>query len=156
MRTSHLGTCLVLLASLLSASCCGGYAVVRTMLHERAVVGESGELANGGAAVLHYRRLGEPLNACREGAKFVEELWIQVPSTEPAPPYTIGASVPAKYVREQGGDPVKATEVSGTVRVKERTADGVTVRLDVTIRLPSGEAVRLDDDYTFHPATPSR
>jgi hypothetical protein len=156
----------ILLASVLSAGCCGGYAVVRTTVHERAslppggslaVVGASGELANGGAAVLHYRRLGEPLNACSDGAKFIEELWIQVPSTDPAPPYTIGGSgVVAKYLREQGGNPVNATGISGTVRVKDRAADGVAVRLDVTIRLPSGQEVRLDDDYVFHPATPSQ
>jgi hypothetical protein len=148
---------LLLIAGLLSAGCCGGYAVVRTTFHERAEVHAGGELATGGAAVLHYRRLGEPLNACREGAKFIEDLWIQVPSMEPAPPYTIGApGVVAKYVREQGGDPVNAKDISGAVTVKQRTADGVAVRLDVTIRLPSGDAVRLDDDYAFHQASPSQ
>ena len=121
-------------------------------MHDHAEVGAAGELAAGAATVLHYSRLGEPLNACGSGAKFVEDLWIQVPSTQPGSAYAIGAAgVVAAYVRDQDGNPVRATGVSGKIRIKDQTASGLAVVLDVTIRLPSGEAVRLDDEYAFHP-----
>jgi hypothetical protein len=140
-------------ALLLAASgCCGGYAVVSTTVHEHAVVGASGELTAGAATVLHYGRLGEPPNACGSGAKYVEDLWIQVPSTQAGATYVLGTpGVVAAYLRDQDGNPVRATSVSGTLRIKETTTSGLMVVLDLTIRLPSGEAARLDDEYAFHP-----
>lgn len=143
-----------LLAGLLSASaagCCGGYSVVQTTVHDHAELRGGGEPSAGGAFVLHYSRLGEPPNACGSGAKYSEDLWVQVPSVQPGPIYTIGTpDVVATYLRDQDGNPVRATRISGKVRVKERTRDGVAVLLEVTIRLPSGESVKLDDEYAFH------
>ncbi len=142
----------LLLATLLAASgCCGGYAVVRTTVHEHAAVSPRGELSPGAGTVLHYSRLGEPLNSCGSGTKYVEELWIQVPSAEPGAAFPLDApGVVAVYVRDQEGNPVKAAALSGKVRVKERKNDTVSAVLDVTIRRPSGETVRLDDDYAFY------
>jgi hypothetical protein len=136
----------LLFAALLSlAGCCGGYSVVRT------TVKDGGEASSSGS-VLHYSRLGEPPNACGSDVKIAEDLWIQVPSTGPGQSFTIGApGVAARYSRDQGGNPVEAKGISGKVTIKERTAQGVVVRLDVTVGLPSGDSVRLDDEYAFHP-----
>jgi len=141
-----------LVAALLStSSCCGGYAVVRTTVHDHAEVSPSGEVAAGSGTVLHYSRLGEPLNSCGSGTKYLEDLWIQVPSVQPGAAYALGApGVVAAYLRGQDGNPVRATAVSGKIRIKEQTRDGLSAELQVTIRLPSGEEVKLDDEYAFH------
>jgi hypothetical protein len=144
--------CILLFGLTLAISgCCGGYAVVRTTVHDRAEVRPSGELVPGGGTVLHYSRIGEPPNACGSGAKYAEDLWIQVPSVDPGAAFTIGAGdVIAVYVRDQDGNPVRATLVAGKLRIKERAGDSVDALLQVTIHLPSGEVVKLDDDYAFH------
>jgi hypothetical protein len=147
----HAQSVLLLAITLPISGCCGGYAVVRTTVHDRAEVRPSGELVPGGGTVLHYSRIGEPLNACGSGAKYVEDLWIQVPSTDPGAAFTLGApDVVAVYVRDQEGNPVRATLVAGKLRIKERVGDGVAALLEVTVHLPSGEVVKLDDEYAFH------
>jgi hypothetical protein len=142
----------VLVAGLMPlAGCCGGYSVVSTTFMERAEV-RGAEVAAGTGAVLHYSRLGEPPNACGSGSKYSEDLWIQVPSLSPGPALTVGApGVSAMYRRDQDGNPVRATGVTGTIRIKERIESGFNVRLEIKVALPSGETIKLDDDYAFHP-----
>ena len=57
----------------------------------------------------------------------------------------------AVYLRDNEGNPVRSVAVTGSLRVKEQTESGLDVVLDVKIQLPSGELVRLDDVYAFHP-----
>jgi hypothetical protein len=139
------------LAALL-AGCYGGYAVVSTTVHDHAELDGRGALTAGSGTVLHYSRLGEPVNASGSGKKFIEDLWIQVPNAKPGSAFSLGApGVSAVYLRDNEGTPVRAAAVTGTLRIKEQTESGLDVALDVTITLPSGERVRLDDVYAFHP-----
>lgn len=143
------------LALVLLSGCCGGYSVVRTTVAEHAALGDKGELARADASnVLHYSRLGEPPNSCGSEVKYLEDLWIQVPSLAPGQAFTIGTpGVAASYSRQMGEEVLRAATVAGQIEIKSLEADGLTVALDVTITLPSGETVKLDDDYAFHPMT---
>jgi hypothetical protein len=149
-----------LAAGLLFASgCCGGYAVVRTTVHDHAEVrAGADEPVRGGAEVLHYSRLGEPANSCDANVKYVEDLWIQLPTLDAGRSYTIGApGVVASYGRAaEGGERVPARSIAGTVTIVERTADGVVASLEIQIALPSGDVVALDDEYAFHAARASQ
>jgi hypothetical protein len=130
---------------------------VRTTVHAGAEVREGGELAAGSASVLRYSRVGEPPNACGSGAQYVETLWIQVPSIAPGQAYALGGpGVTAVYEREQGGATIRAQRVTGKVTIKKQRDRGVAVAVAVTVALPSGEVVKLDDDYDFHPAEGGR
>jgi hypothetical protein len=148
-----------LAASLLLASvsaCCGGFSVVRTTFVDRAELrgAASGAMAvrDGDAVVLHYSRAGEPPNACGGDARRVENLWVRVPSVAPGAAHRIGeGGVVGAYELEEAKGTVQAKSVSGSVAFGERTKDGVETTLDLTIVLPSGEVVRLDDEYVFHP-----
>jgi hypothetical protein len=136
------------------SGCCGGYAVVRTTQLDHAEVRPGGDVAvtQGDSAVLHYSRLGEPPNACGSGAQYVEDLWMQVPSLAQGSVYTLGApGVVATYTRDQGAEKVGAKSITGKLTIKDRDASRVVVGVDVAIALPSGDVVKIDDDYDFHP-----
>src|SRR5262245_32550108 len=94
---------LPLFGMVLLSGCCGGYSVVRTTTAENAQLKGTTELVQSPtSAVLHYSRLGEPPNSCGSEVKYVEHLWLQVPSLTPGQAYTIGGSgVVAAYTREQ-------------------------------------------------------
>ena len=143
------------LFGLLLSGCCGGYSVVRTTMAENAQLKGTNELVQSPtSAVLHYSRLGEPPNSCGSEVKYVEHLWLQVPSLTPGQAYTIGGSgVVAAYTRQQGEQTVRSASIAGRIEIKAQTADGLKIALAVTITLPSGETVKLDDDYAFHPLT---
>src|SRR5262249_20646305 len=143
---------------LLLSGCCGGYSVVRTTMADQAQVKESGELIRSPASsVLHYSRLGEPPNSCGSEVKYAEDLWVQVPSLAPGQAYTIGAQgVTAVFARQVGEDTTHAAKIAGRGDIKEATGDGATVVLAVTVTLPAGETVKLDDNYAFHPLTAGR
>lgn len=103
--------------------------------------------------MLHYSRLGEPPSSCDSGLQYLEDLFIRVPSLRPGDTHTIGqGGVVAMYSRSQQGPRSGAKQVRGTARIVERAGEDVMVALEVTIVLPSGEAVELDDEYAFHPA----
>lgn len=175
MRPSPLAFALPVL--LLAASgCCGGYSVVRTTFVSRPAggaaaaqapapgLGEEGDApalppepagSSGEAYVLHYSRLGEPPSSCDSGLQYLEDLFIRVPSLRPGETHTIGqAGVIAMYSRSQQGPRSGAKQVLGTVRIVDREGGEVNAALDITILLPSGETVELDDEYTFHPGGP--
>jgi len=133
---------LSLVALAFVSGCCGGYSVVQTR-----VEGEPD------AQILHYSRVGEPANACGSNVKYVEDLFIRAPSLRTGETLVLGSGgVTATYTRGQEGAPESTGRVSGTVVVLDQTPDGLAATLDVTIALASGEVVRLDDEYTFHPA----
>jgi hypothetical protein len=141
-----------LAASLLAAGCCGGYAVVRTTVLDRASVQEGGQIQNGQGSVLHFSRVGEPLSDCKPGAQYAEGLWIQVPSLQAGQTHTLGtAGVVAVYERKQDNAKIAATSITGTVTIGDRNPDRVVVAVAVTITLSTGEVVALDSEYDFHP-----
>jgi hypothetical protein len=135
------------------SGCCGGYSVVRTTMADHAQLkGASDIVRSPESAVLHYSRLGEPPNSCGSEVKYMEHLWLQIPSLTPGQAYTIGGSgVVAAYTRQQGEQTVRSASIAGRVEIKTQTAEGLKIALTVTITLPSGETVKLDDDYAFHP-----
>lgn len=140
------------IAALFLSGCCGGYSVVDTTVRNRAGVNADGEVGSGDASVLHYSRLGEPPNTCSVDAKFSENLWIQVPSLRPGETHAFGRpGVVVAYERMKGGVRIRAKSVSGKVSIKASTPGRVVAALDAAITLPSGEIVKLDDDYDFHP-----
>jgi hypothetical protein len=172
MRRSPLAAFALPVLLLAASGCCGGYSVVRTTFVSRPAgsaaaaaeapgLGEEGEApelpaapagSSGAAYVLHYSRLGEPPSSCDSGLQYLEDLFIRVPSLRPGETHTIGqGGVIAMYSRSQEGPRSGAKQVLGTVRIVEREGDDVTAALEVTIVLPSGESVELDDEYTFHP-----
>lgn len=143
------------------SGCCGGYSVVRTSFLHRAELRPTGpvEVAEGDTHVLHYSRLGEPPNSCKTSMKYVEDLWIQLPSLTVGQTYSIGEpGVGVAYSRllEGSGDPLKTKNISGSVTIKEVTSEVVSATLVMSIVLPSGETVQLDDDYAFHPDRPGQ
>lgn len=139
--------------------CCGGYSVVRTSFLHRAELRADGpvEVPEGDTHVLHYSRLGEPPNTCSDGAKYIEDLWVQLPSLKLGETYTLGqAGVGVAYRRERegAGQAVQAKQVTGTVRIEAITPELVSATLAIRVVLPSGQAVVLDDEYAFHPDRP--
>ena len=79
-------------------------------------------MPEGDTHVLHYSRLGEPPNACSDGAKYIEDLWVQLPSLELGETCSLGkGGVGMAYRRERegSGEAVSARQVTGTVSIKE-------------------------------------
>jgi hypothetical protein len=151
---------LSLAGALVVSGCCGGYSVVRTTVMSRVDLraaddggGSADELVSSGTAyVLHYSRLGEPPNTCDSGVQYLEKLWIKVPSITPGKAYAVGeGGAAAIYSRDQGGAVVRASKITGSVRINEVEGAEVMATLSVSITLRSGEVVELDDDYEFHP-----
>ncbi|HLM74782.1 MAG TPA: hypothetical protein VK459_18870, partial [Polyangiaceae bacterium] len=139
---------------LLAASgCCGGYSVVRTTVASGADLPSEGasDTPRGSAAaafVLHYSRLGEPPNACGSGAQYLERLWVKVPSIAAGQTHTIGAGgVTAVYSREEAGAVSRASSIEGSIRINEVDGAEVSATVSISITLPTGDVVTLDDDY---------
>lgn len=140
--------------ALAATGCCGGYAIVRTNTFPNAdFLGDrDGAVVRGRAWVLRFERTGEPAGSCESGAKYSETVLIRLPAVQEDTTYTIGApGVRAQYSREQGGAEIEAVGIAGTVRVESARGAEVEADVDVTITLPSGEHVRVDDRYVFHP-----
>lgn len=148
---------MAILIPLALAGCCGGYSVVRTTVLSGvdATPGASDEVQRGRAFLLKYSRLGEPPNACGSGTQYLENLSIRVPTMRPGDTHSIGkAGVAATYFREQANEIVRASAIKGSIRINAIEGAEVKADLVVTITLPSGETVDLDDEYEFHPDTP--
>lgn len=149
---------------LLAASgCCGGYSVVQTRVMSGADIpsgdagdgGDEAEVARGNAYVLSYSRLGEPPNTCGSGAQYLERLWVKVPSIGVGQTHVIGAGgVVAVYSREEAGGLTRARSIEGSIKIEAVEGSEVRATLAISITLPSGEVVALDDDYDFHPPRP--
>jgi hypothetical protein len=146
---------LSVMSLLLLSGCCGGYAVVRTTVMDHAELrpGPAGEVQQGGAYVLHYSRLGEPPNDCGSEVKYLEDLRIRVPSMRAGETFALGTEgVSASYSRQQGELTVSSRSITGILTIQAQSGESVTVALEITITLQTGEVVSLDDEYAFYPA----